>query len=112
MSKKPILIVDDENLVAEVLSIYLEDSFPDQFDFIFANSGKEAINIYQKNQLIECIFTDLHMNDGNGIFVLTEIKKINPKTKVILVSGDDKKYPNFDYILQKPFDINELKKIL
>ena len=112
---RKILVVDDEIHAVRFLKRYLESK---AYDVYTAFNGSEAI---QKVKEVEpCIvLLDIVMEGMDGIEVLKEIKKINPKISVIMVTAviDEKMAGTSlqsgadDYIV-KPIDLNSLQKRL
>lgn len=85
---KKILIVDDETVIRNVLSRFIQRI--QEFDIIdFAEDGDEAEKCIQENAY-DVILIDNFMPKKNGLEVISEMKdKIaNDKTKVIFLSGD------------------------
>ena len=122
MSKNKILIVDDEKIFLMAAKRELEQA---GFDVTTALSGKEAVKIVE-TESFDIVFTDLAMPEMNGIEVCTQIKKLSPQTKVVLLSGEPEEIQKHlldflnaggtDACLRKPLFNNELaeatKKIL
>jgi len=81
--KRSILLVDDEQDIREVLSISLADLGYKVYD---AQNGREAIRIFKEvNPPI--VLTDIKMPGIDGIELLQEIKRSNPDTEVIMITG-------------------------
>ncbi len=78
-----ILLVDDEEDIREVLSMTLTDIGYQVFD---AQNGKEALRIFKEiNPPI--VLTDIKMPGIDGIELLQKIKRENPDTEVIMITG-------------------------
>jgi DNA-binding response OmpR family regulator len=118
-AKPQILIVDDEaelaDVMAEALTIH-------GFEVQVATEGTMAL-FKSENQTFDCIITDVNMPrlTGDKLIECIRARKTNVKTKIIVVSGDINKsvlarilkLPGPPTkILVKPFDVNELVKIL
>lgn len=69
-----ILIVDDEEGIRETLQDFLQSS---QFEIRTASSGKSAQQVIESTK-IDFVISDIRMPNGDGIFLLSEIKRINP----------------------------------
>lgn len=83
MAKGKILLLDDEQIFLEAH----EEEFVDAgYEIKTALTGKEAISIAGKERF-DIIYVDLIMPEMNGVKVCKEIKKISPKTEVVLISG-------------------------
>jgi len=81
--KWDILLVDDEEDIREVLSMSLADIGYQVFD---AQNGKEALRIFKEiNPPI--VLTDIKMPGIDGIELLQKIKRENPDTEVIMITG-------------------------
>lgn len=82
MNKSPtILVVDDEPDLCEILEFYLQDA---GFSVVTAHSGAAALEIV-KSQTIDALITDVRMQNGNGIELLVEAKKISVDRPVVLL---------------------------
>lgn len=104
-----VFLVDDEPIQNEMLKDYLAERF--NYRFNLYDNGEEALNNMRLNP--EIVILDYHLNAHNtaaknGVQILREIKERNPKTQVIMVSGQDKiqvavdsmKYGAYDYIVK------------
>lgn len=108
---KKVLIVDDDAELRSTLSEILKGA---GYHIDEASSGKEAIERMASKDF-DIALLDLMMPKMNGIETLTELKKITPKTKVIMITAfatvenavDAIKKGASDYI-SKPFRIEEL----
>ncbi|MEM9158139.1 MAG: sigma-54 dependent transcriptional regulator [Verrucomicrobiota bacterium] len=106
-----ILIVDDQESIHEMLDSVVQ---PMGFETSFASNGSEALEKF-KQQPSDIVLTDIRMEAMDGIQLLAEVRKINPKAIVIMMSGyaDTKnamaslKQGAFDY-LTKPFKVDQL----
>jgi len=78
-----ILLVDDEEGIRKVLSIYLMDS---GYTVSTAESGEEALEIFRKTQP-PIVLTDIKMPGMDGIELLQRIKAESPDTEVIMITG-------------------------
>ncbi len=110
-----VLIIDDEEEIRLLLSEILQQA---NYGVVIAKDGKEGIEKF-KNNKIDIVFTDLGMPDVNGWEVAKEVKKINPNTPVILISGwgrdlkdQDLTNTGVDFLASKPFHIDEIFQIL
>lgn len=81
---KSVLVVDDSPEACTLLEIVLEEHgyFP-----LSAASGQEALILVQQMKF-DLIISDLEMSNGDGHFLLKELKSIPKSPKVIIVSGD------------------------
>lgn len=110
-----ILLVDDEDMIIEVGEEILKFL---GYTVLTAKNGKEAIDIYRdKSDEIDMTILDIIMPYMDGKQAFAEIKKINPRAKVLLSSGYsmDGQSPEFlglgyDGFIQKPYDIGYFSK--
>ena len=114
-----VLLVDDEPRIRTVAQRILEKN---GCYVIPAANGKEAVALYSQNaDAIDMVVLDLVMPVMDGADAFIEIRKIDPKAKVLVASGyveDDKKTAVFVELgvsgyLQKPYTGAELiEKVL
>jgi nitrogen regulation protein NR(I) len=109
-----ILIVDDDKSIRYSLKRMLEETF----SILTAQNGEEALSRMKENRP-DLIIMDIKMPGRNGIDILREIKSIDPKSLVILMTAygttetaiEAMKFGAFDYIL-KPFPIPKMKELV
>jgi putative nucleotidyltransferase with HDIG domain len=83
-SKKiKILTIDDEYLIRETISDYLEEY---GYEVIQAENGKKGIDVF-RSERPDLILVDLRMPEMDGLDVLSVICKESPQTPIIMVSG-------------------------
>lgn len=107
-----VLVVDDEKDFLETLVNRLKKR---KIDTHGAKSGEDALKLI-KNRPFDVVILDIKMPGGmDGIEALRAIKKIQPLTEVILLTGhasvetsiEGMKLGAFDYVL-KPVKLEEL----
>ena len=111
-----VLIVDDDDDVGITISVFLEMSGIDSVD---AKSGIEALELIKNNKNIKFVISDIRMANGSGIFLLEELRKIDPVfPHVVLISGqtdfskeDAIKKGALDFF-QKPANIEEIINLI
>lgn len=114
-SKAKILIVDDEQNIREVLSIFLKD---EGYTVSVAGDGQSALEAI-KNDIFDLVITDLKMPKFSGFDLLKSVKESSPETVVVIITAygttesavEAMKLGAFDYI-QKPFKINDVRLIV
>ena len=112
-----ILMVDDEEMILELGKEALDSL---GFDTLLARDGKEALDIFKKNQdIIICVILDLMMPVMDGFNTFENLRKIKPDVKVILCSGYSEQEATKKFqgqglsgFLHKPFKISHLKREL
>jgi signal transduction histidine kinase len=78
-----ILSIDDEALIRESITDYLEDS---GYKVLQAENGKQGLEVFRKEHP-DIILVDLRMPEIDGLDVLTAVTRESPGTPVIVVSG-------------------------
>ena len=110
MAKQKILIVDDDNVIAELIQLYLTKEC---FDTKIVNDGDLAINEFESYQP-DLILLDLMLPGMDGYQICREIRA-KSDTPIITVSAKGEVFDKVlsfelgadDYIM-KPFDSKEL----
>lgn len=78
-----ILVVEDTEFMAEILKDIFEGA---GYEVFWAKDGEEALEMYE-NLLPNLVTLDIVMPGMDGIEVLRRLWKIDPATKVIMVSA-------------------------
>ncbi|MFA5271220.1 MAG: response regulator [Candidatus Omnitrophota bacterium] len=112
-TRKKVLVVDDEEEIADFLCSFLRRFGVD------AAKAKNAQEVFKKHKEDnpDYIFLDIEMPECDGIEILRQLKKNNSEAKVIMITGKTdndslksaKKYGAIDYIT-KPLDLLELSR--
>ncbi|MFQ5496880.1 MAG: response regulator [Nitrosopumilus sp.] len=111
-----ILVVDDDPDAVNIFADYLEVKGISTVET--CTDGKKAVDMYKKI-CPEAVFLDIMMPDFDGFYVLEQIRKINSKAKVIMVTADKTpettkklKKANPTDIIYKPYDIEQITSCL
>ncbi len=111
--KKAVLFVDDEEMVLKVGSLMLQKL---GYSVLTASKGQEAIEILKENK-VAFVILDMRMPGMNGYEIYPQLKKIQPKVKILLASGYAGGHSEkglisigFDGFIQKPFDLKQLSE--
>jgi diguanylate cyclase (GGDEF)-like protein len=102
-----VLIVDDDASILGVVSEVLED---DGYAVTTAGSGEEAVAILRDKQF-SLVMSDIRLPGINGVKVLEHVKRVSPRTNVIMITShasletsvDAIKHGAYDYLM-KPFE--------
>ena len=78
-----ILLIDDDINLSRVLSYQLQKN---GYDTKTANSGSAGLELFNKNSF-DIVITDIQMPDISGIDVLKNIRRINAKVVVIIITA-------------------------
>jgi len=80
---KTILILDDEPEICLLLAAILKGL---GFSTIQSTTISEARQRLQKN-LVDLLFMDINLSDGNGILEVPQMQKLNPGLHIVLMSA-------------------------
>ncbi len=114
-----ILIIDDEEYILSALKMNLSD----ENEIVIDTSSTKALDRLLNNERFDKYIIDINMPDLNGFEFYNMLKEIDPdvKHKVIFITGgitSESMLQELDkireevYLIEKPFDIEELIKIL
>jgi len=81
--KRKILVVDDERVIADTLTIILNQA---GFEAVAAYTGKGAVESARSSRP-DLVISDVIMPDMNGIEAAIQIRGILPACKILLFSG-------------------------
>lgn len=106
-----ILIIDDEYLIADILSFALED---EGFHTVVAGSGAKALDVLGQDRP-DLIITDFMMPGMTGLELAEIIKSLaaHRATPIMLMSGAQaymgtERPDLFALVIEKPFDIGQV----
>ncbi|MBI4008115.1 MAG: response regulator [Planctomycetes bacterium] len=114
-TKKRILFVDDEETLRLSIKQVLSE---DGYEVITAKNGTEALELAHAEGF-DLVITDLRMPGLSGLQLVSEIKKTDPLTKVIVISA----YGSMETVIEamrlgvndfvaKPFKVKSMKEIV
>jgi sigma-B regulation protein RsbU (phosphoserine phosphatase) len=112
-----IMVVDDEpDLEVLITQKYRRKIRNNEFEFVFARNGVDAMNKLQNNGDIDIVLTDINMPEMDGLTLLANINEKYPLLKSVIVSayGDMANIRTafnrgaFDF-LTKPIDFQDLE---
>ncbi|EQB63842.1 MAG: GAF sensor hybrid histidine kinase [candidate division Zixibacteria bacterium RBG-1] len=113
--KMRILVVDDDPNIQDILQDILS---LEGHQVQLAPSGDDALKLFKSSDF-EVVITDLGMPGMSGWELAKEVKKSKSKIIVILITGwraqldtDKIKESGIDFILPKPFHIEQIKEVL
>lgn len=113
-----VMLVDDEKLITQGLMNIIEWENLGLKVREIAQNGEEALNKF-KERAVDIIVTDISMPKLTGLELISEIRKINSKTRFTILTGYDEfayakeaiKYGVESYIL-KPINEEELEEVM
>lgn len=113
--KKRILVVDDEPFVCDAVKMML--AF-DGHDVVTANSGKEALAVFEKGGF-DLVITDFAMPGMKGDELAAAIKARSPNQPVVMITAyaemlqsSGKNLPGVDFLISKPFLLEHLREAI
>lgn len=115
MSRKPILIVDDEPIVRESIRDWLKDA---GYQVATAESGEQALEMVQKEDF-GVVVLDVRLPGRTGLTVLKELKATRPHIKAIVITAypttemsvEAMKLGAVDYLV-KPIAPDDLERLI
>lgn len=112
-----ILVVDDEERIADIMERYLSRS---GFEVIKAIGGEEAVKILNSDAKLDLMLLDMKMPKVDGMAVMQKAKELGKNSPIIFLTGsidaerylDELKKKGFtaEDILYKPVDLPVLLK--
>jgi len=114
-AEKPILIVDDEEEIRDLLKTFFKTK---GYKTLEAKSGEEAVQLAQSEDPV-VVLLDINMPEMDGLTTLKKLRDINAKLGVVMITGDqdDEKVKKaielgaYGYVL-KPFDFLYLNLVV
>ena len=120
-----IVCVDDEKIVLDALNSQLTRNFGNNFNYEFAESAEEALEIIEEiheenSEVIYVVISDWLMPGMKGDELLEEIRKKVTNVKTILLTGhvDEKIVKNIQEarkgfkVIYKPWDEKDLVALI
>jgi DNA-binding NtrC family response regulator len=107
-----ILLIEDEEILAKNIKRYFERR---GYEVLIAGTAADGIRIFNQSEL-DLVLLDLNLPDLHGLKVLEEIRRRDPRVKIVCVTGhgsvqtavDAMKGGAYDYVV-KPVILSELK---
>jgi signal transduction histidine kinase/CheY-like chemotaxis protein len=113
--KVRILVIEDEKDIRDLIVDILQMN---GLEVEIASSGSQGIKLFQEKQF-DLVFTDLGMPGMSGWQVAKEIKMIDKKTPVALITGwqiqlkdAEMKEKGVDLYINKPFKVDQLLQLV
>ena len=116
MNSLSILVADDEDSIRSLLEHFLISA---GHKVVIAANAREAGEAMAQ-QVFELVITDVLMPDGDGLDLITELRKKQPKARIIAMSGGGRYLEGSDYLklanglgahtaMMKPFTFEQLQ---
>jgi YesN/AraC family two-component response regulator len=118
--KYTVLILDDENVIAEILEKKITELYDGHtFRVINASDGLKALQIISEpGEKIDILITDIMHPEISGVELIQRIRENFPQIKIIVQTGfGDKEILDLcnifaDTVLKKPFKMIDLTKAI
>ncbi|HXS05424.1 MAG TPA: response regulator [Rhizomicrobium sp.] len=114
MSKRQILIAEDEAMLRAIAVEMLEDA---GFEVFQAGDGEEALTILRQYPAIALLISDIKMPRMDGYALAQAGLAFKPELKILLMTGYSEDPPpgvlhgGHVEILRKPFDLDHLCRL-
>ena len=83
-----ILVADDErDLETLIRQKFRQKIREQQYEFVFAENGRDAMEKMAINPDIDIVLSDINMPEMDGLTLLTKLNEGNPLTKTVMVSA-------------------------
>lgn len=115
-SQKPkVLVVDDEDILRQLIGMTIDFL---GMEMLEAESGESALKVIEEHS-VAFVITDYNMPGIGGLEFARRVKKVSPKTQVLMVTGlfDEEikiqaKEIGIYKIIYKPYDYAELEQVI
>ncbi len=110
---KQVLVVEDDKIVRELLSVALRRS---GFEVSVADSAESAVQFLDKT--FHAVVSDWEMGEHDGVWLLEQARRKNPEVRRVLISGGRPRMVDVgpsaavQHYLPKPLELSELIKML
>ncbi|NOZ85874.1 MAG: response regulator [Deltaproteobacteria bacterium] len=115
---KPMIIVADDDAQVRKVAARLVQVLG--YDVLEAGNGFEAVESYKSNRdNVSALLLDVRMPIMDGVQAFEELKRVNPKVRVLFYSGDTGRARADELLkagavqfIDKPFNLDTLSKAL
>ncbi|MBD1553803.1 response regulator [Pseudomonas typographi] len=112
-----VLVVEDEPVILRVLTDYL---LGEGYHVLQAENGTQAFEILASKPHLDLMVTDFRLPGGiSGVDIADPAVKLRPDLKVVFISGYPAEILDCSHpiahrapILAKPFDLDELQRVI
>jgi CheY-like chemotaxis protein/predicted regulator of Ras-like GTPase activity (Roadblock/LC7/MglB family) len=114
---KRVLIVDDDEAILRLLEYSLK-KLGSEYEIHTARNSLEALEQIEK-ETFDVVVADYLMPELTGVDLARAVRSISPKTQVVLMTAygtqglrDTTEFLGFDAYLDKPFSLDEIRKVV
>lgn len=119
MQPLTILVADDEDSIRSLVQHFLTGA---GHSVVLVGNAREAFE-HLRRQAFDLVITDVLMPDGDGIDLITELKQVQPKARILAMSGGGRYLEGSDYLklatglgahtaIMKPFTWDQLRSAI
>lgn len=119
MNSLNILVADDEDSIRSLLEHFLKGA---GHKVIVVSNAREACEVMTKH-MFDLVITDVLMPEGDGLDLITELKKTQPRARILAMSGGGRYLEGSDYLklakglgahsaMMKPFTWQQLQEAI
>ena len=119
MNPLSILVADDEDSIRSLVQHLLSSN---GHKVAVASNAPDAFEQMKLRQF-DLVITDILMPDGDGVDLITELKKVQPDARILAMSGGGRYLEGSDYLklakglgahsaIKKPFTWQQLQKAI
>lgn len=116
MKSLSILVADDEDSIRSLLQHFLRNG---GHRVVVVGNAHEACDAMRKDTF-DLVITDVLMPEGDGLDLITELRKVQPQARILAMSGGGRYLEGSDYLklakglgahtaLMKPFTWEQLQ---
>ena len=109
-----ILVIEDDEIVRGVIRRVLQSK---GFDVLEASDGKQGVDVFREKSA-DLVITDIVMPNKEGLETIRDLRRLDPRVKIIAISGGGRNTPD-DYLdvaekfgamrtFEKPFEWDDL----
>jgi CheY-like chemotaxis protein len=107
-AKKRVLIVDDDEQVRDIASLFVEEL---GYPVSTASNAIEALQILQQDRTVDVLFSDITMPGMDGEQLAERARALRPDLRIILTSGGRRPQAKVAFV-PKPFHAVDLIQVL
>jgi CheY-like chemotaxis protein len=113
VSSMRILVVDDEELIRVLMGNFMERLFG---EVVSAVDGQDALEKFDQQGPFDMVLTDIRMPRMNGRELIKELRRIDPKLFIAVMSGAPEEAEddlnNCDVFVEKPVGFDNILDML
>ncbi|MDQ3262143.1 MAG: response regulator [Myxococcota bacterium] len=108
-ARKPILLVEDEEDIADACRDLLEDA---GYTVVVARDGREALAYLEKEAAPCLVLLDLLMPEVDGLEFLSRYQQLPGQHPPVVIATAAYRTPAGHQVLRKPYDMNALLDVV